>query len=201
MARTASLLLVALLLIALARGDFEISQVPGLYFLKRGPPSCEEDVVLQMSGTKVAGAQIRGRNFECKGGFFTVERGTKKNGNSLTRYFAAGLGSFGVFLIGKVRERIFCAQRGSGNFVLEKGLVFNFIDPRIDIHLSFGRNVVRKKAPLADAKDITLYDEIEYMFIGDSCLYRQSWFICLPGFLCRAAAGWEHQAHGSGRDR
>lgn len=174
------LVLIATVLLYPVLADFEISQVPGLYFLQRGPPSCEEDIVLQMKGKTVRGAQIRGKNFECKGGVIGIERGTLKNGNSLTKYFARGLGSFGVFLIGKVREDVFCGQRGGGSFQFEKGLVFNFIDPRIDIPLSFDKSVVRSKAPLAKQKSITLYDEVEYMFIGDSCLYRQSWFLCFP---------------------
>lgn len=161
------------------RADFELNQVPGLYFLRRGPPSCEEDIVMSKRGTTVQGVQIRGKNFECRGGAIAIERGTIKNGNVLTKYLARGLGSFGVFLIGTVNSPVSCGQRGGGSFQFPQGLVFNFIDPRIDIDFKF-KDVFSESAPLYKQSDVKVYDEVEYMFIGDECLYRQSWFLCFP---------------------
>ncbi len=175
------------LLVALAtpcRADFELSQVAGLYFLERGGPACEEDIVLHQSGSIVRGDQIRGRNFRCSHGQIKVARGVKGGGNAFTDWFAEGLASVGVFLVGTVDETINCGQRGGGVSEFSKGDVWNFVDTRVDVKLDFAKILrsSKKNSPLKhEKKPYILKDEVEYLIIGEKCLYRQSWYVCFPG--------------------
>lgn len=169
-----------------ATGDFEPNQVAGLYFFVRGSASCEEDIRIFTSGPDIRGGQIRGRNFECRGGHLHIERGSSENGNVLTKYFADSSARIGVFYIGTVVSTITCGQRGGGISQFVEGEVWNFVDTRGNVLLDFfkvlgGSKKNKNLDKLANDKELVLRHEVEYLIIGDKCAYRQSWYVCFPG--------------------